>query len=199
MEEIVITCSCCGHKEAYPVQKESVRCRSCRQPIIPMNYKDAKEVPAQQKVKQILLLNQAAAANPTAPEINMALGLFYLTSGAYQYALPQFNKVIEADPFNADAYFYASVALLGGTKPFVKNLHEIEKIVENLKVAEQIEQKAIYYYLHAYVAYDYYKRKYLGCNPRYTELLSEAQALGITGAEITDLFELLKTDKPSNF
>lgn len=199
MEEIVITCGCCGHKEAYPLQKESVRCRNCRQPIIPANYKEAKQMPAPARTKQILLLNQAATLNPSAPEIHMALGLFYLTNGAYQYALPQFKQVIAIDPLNADAYFYITVTMLGGDNPFIKVLSEIETMVENLKLAEQIKEKSVYFYLHAYIAYDYYKRKYRGCKPSYQELLSKAQSLGITSAEIDNLFELLKTDKPNNF
>ena len=199
MEEIVITCGCCGHKEAYPLQKESIKCRNFRQPIVPTSYVEAKQVPAASRTKQILLLNQVAAANPSAPEIPMALGLFYLTNGGYLYALPQFKKVVEIDPLNADAYYYIAITMLGGVKPFIKGLSEIEKIVENLNLAEQIEPKAIYYYLHAYVAYDYYKRKFIGCNPSYSELLAQARALGVSYAEITDLFELLKTDKPNNF
>lgn len=199
MEEIVITCGCCGHKEAYPLQKESVRCRNCRQPIIPANYKEAKQMPAPARTKQILLLNQAATVSPDAPEIHMALGLFYLTNGAYQYALPQFKKVIAIDPLNADAYFYVAVTMLGGENPYLKVLSEIEIMVENLKLAEQIEGKAIYFYLHAYIAYDYYKRKYRGCTPSYPELMSKARSLGITSADADSLFELLKTDKPNNF
>lgn len=199
MEEIVITCGCCGHKEAYPLQKESVKCRNCRQPIIPASYAEAKQVPAPARTKQILLLNQVAAANPASPEIPMALGLFYLTGGGYQYALPQFKKVLEIDPLNADAYFYTAIVMLGGKKPFLKSLAEIEKIVENLNLAEQIEPKAVYFYLHAYVAYDYYKRKFMGCTPTYSELLSQANDLGISRLEISDLFELLKTEKPNNF
>lgn len=199
MEEIVITCGCCGHKEAYPLQKESVRCRNCRQPIIPANYKEAKQMPASARTKQILLLNQAATISPDAPEIHMALGLFYLTNGAYQYALPQFRKVVEIDPLNADAYFYIAVAMLGGVKPFIKGISEIETIVENLNLAEQMEEKAIYFYLHAYIAYDYYKRKFIGCTPSYQELLLKARYLGITSADADSLFELLKTDKPNNF
>ena len=37
MEEIVITCACCGNTASYPLQKESIRCRYCRQPVIPAN------------------------------------------------------------------------------------------------------------------------------------------------------------------
>lgn len=199
MEEIVITCGCCGHKEAYPLKRESVKCRNCRQPIIPANYVEAKQVPAPARTKQILLLNQVAAENPASPEIPMALGLFYLTGGGYQYAMPQFKKVLEIDPLNADAYFYTAVAMLGGKKPFLKSLAEIEKIVENINLAEQIEPKAVYFYLHAYIAYDFYKRKFMGCNPTYSELLSQAKSLGFNSLESSDLFELLKTEKPNNF
>lgn len=197
MEEIIITCGCCGHKEAYPLNKESVKCRNCRQPIIPANFKEAKQIPAPARTKQILLLNQVATTNPGSSEIPMALGLFYLTNGAYQYALPQFKKVIDIDPLNADAYYYLVIAMLGGNKPFLKISSEIESMVENLKLAEQIEEQPVYFYLHAYIAYDYYKRKYMGCNPNYTQLLSKARSLGITNAEICDLFEILKTEKPS--
>lgn len=199
MEEIIITCGCCGHKEAYPLQKESVKCRNCRQPIIPTNFVEAKQIPAPARTKQILLLNQVAASNPSSPEIPMALGLFYLANGAYQYALPQFKKVVEIDPLNGDAYFYIAVSMLGGVKPFIKSFKEIQTIVENISLAEQIDPKAVYYYLHAYVAYDYYKRKYIGCNPSYTELLATSRSLGITGSDVYSLFELLKTDKPTNF
>ncbi len=199
MEEIVITCGCCGHQESYVLQKTSVKCRNCRQPIIPTDYMEAKQIPAPARTKQILLLNQVAASNPTSSEIPMALGLFYLSNGAYQYALPQFNKVIEMDPLNADAYFYLAVTLLGGNKPFLRTMPEILKIVENLNLAEQIEEKAVYFYLHAYIAYDYYKRKFMGCRPTYTELLAKANSLGMTGADVYNLFDLLKTEKPNNF
>ena len=198
-EKMACTCGNCNATDFYPKNKKSISCRHCHQVIIPENLEEAKEIPAPKRIKQILLLNQMAEKNPDVPQIPMALGIFYLTNGAYQYALPQFKKAVELDPMNADAYYYTAVSLLGGVKPFIKNLKQIQEIVENLNLAEQLEPKAVYYYLHAYVAYDYYKRKFMGCNPSYSELLSQARASGITAKEIADLFELLKTDKPTNF
>ncbi len=199
MEEIVITCACCGNTASYPLQKESIRCRYCRQPVIPANHVDAKQVPPPARIKQIALLTQAEAQKPASSEIPMALGLFYLTGGAYQYAVPQFKKAIENDPMNADAYFYLVVAMLGGKKAFLQTLPNIKAIVENLTFAEQLDPKAVYFYLHAYIAYDYYKRKFIGCSPSYTELLAQARSMGLSQAEGDELFSLLKTEKPNNF
>ena len=59
-----------------------------------------------------------------------------------------------------------------------------------------IEPRGIYYYFIAYIKYDYFKRKYLNVSPDYTQMLATARQAGVTETDITQLFELLGTQRP---
>ena len=130
----------------------------------------------------------------------MALGLFYLAKGGYQMAEMMFAKVIDEDPMNSDAFYYKAISSFGGKKPFVQMTSVIENAIENLEIAKGIEGKPIYYYAHAVIAFDFYKRKFIKHSPTFDMLLDEADMYGgVDPNEANELFNMLNMPKPQNF
>ena len=73
----------------------------------------------------------------------------------------QFDKALENNFDNSEAFFYAAICRLGGKKAFIiKDRSIINKIEEYIQAALMIEELGIYYYFWAYIKYDYYKRKF---------------------------------------
>ena len=89
------------------------------------------------------------------------------------------------------------MCLLDGKKAFVAKRPTIDKIQELIEAARAIEDKGIYAYFHAYIKFDYFKRKSLITSPNYVELLRKAQRLGVSEHDIGILFDLLRVERPS--
>ena len=73
---------------------------------------------------------------------------------------------------------------------------DINQAEEYLNAAIMIEPKGIYYYMLAYIRYDFHARKFLRCSPDYRELLQQAVAAGVTPADIDQLFSVLNVEIP---
>lgn len=198
-DKITIKCPHCSNEEWYDIPVEGRKCKYCRQPIIIQSLREAREVEPTKRGKIIATLTNLVSKNPQIAEAQLALGLFYLENKAYQFAIPQLKKVIDIDPMNADTYFYLAIALLGGKRPFSQLTPTIKSVCQQLSLAESIEPKAIYYYLHAFVTFDFYKRKFLNVSPSYQFLLDQARIFGITKQDENELFDMLKILKPQDF
>ncbi len=199
VKEIVIKCTKCGYEAVYDINGPSVKCKYCRNPIIPKNYAEAVEVPPVERGKQIAQLNRLAGENPNEADIVFALGLFYLANMGYSFAAIQFRKAIALDPMRAEYYYYLAISLLDGKKPFSHPTATIREILENITLAEGIAPCGIYYYFHAFVTYDFFERKYLRNIPTSAQLKQQATAFGVTSNEITTLFNMLKIPRPTSF
>ncbi len=194
-----IRCPNCGYPDTYQLPVEGRKCKSCKSVLIPKEYKEAESVHPVIRSKYISELSALIAQKPDVADIPMALGLFYLANKGYQFAIPQFRKAIELDPMSSDAYFYLAVSLLEGKKPFLQQTATIKDIVEQLGLAESIEPKPIYFYFHAYIAFDFYSRKFIKTSPGHIELKNQAISLGLSTADVNELFNMLKVSKPDNF
>jgi hypothetical protein len=67
-----------------------------------------------------------------------------------------------------------------------------------LSAAIVIEPRGIYYYLVAYIKYDYFSRKYFKISPDYKETLIMAAAVNPSEHDIKQLFEILNVERPVN-
>lgn len=184
------------------------KCSYCREPLLMTGLLEAKRATKNNPAKiQIAIANttknMASGGQNDAASV-LSLGMLYLLKGAYENAITRFKQVIDLDPACADAYYYLSIALLGGQKPFVKQIAVIKQIEENLLSAEAFaegddEKLAQINYLLAYVKYDFYSRKFLRTMPSYNEVLVKSVAYGLTMEDRIDLFEILKQPRPTGF
>ncbi|MDO5295236.1 MAG: hypothetical protein Q4F00_01135 [bacterium] len=137
--------------------------------------------------------NQAAA--PLDRGTNKSLAFCYLKLKLYEQALDAFAKAIADNFDDSEVYFYAAIAALKGKKAFVTPRPMIDQALEYVSSALIIEPRGIYYYLQAYIKYDYFARKHLRISPDYRQCLEQARGR-ITPADITALFALLNVEKP---
>lgn len=128
----------------------------------------------------------------------MSVAMCYLKLGMYDKAAEAFDKALENNFDNSEAFFYAAICRLGGKKAnIIKDRGIINKIEEYIQAALMIEELGIYYYFWAYIKYDYYKRKFLNTTPTWQELLEKAQKTGLSPTDVEQLYAILKVDRPS--
>ena len=142
---------------------------------------------------------KALAENPDNQELNNSVAMCYLKLKLYDKALPAFEKAMEDNFDNSETFFYAAVCLLKGKKAFLLTRPEIDKIEEYINAAIMIEPRGIYYYLLAYIKYDYFSRKFFKTSPTYQEALVMAQQQGYSPFDVEQLFGILGVDKPNGF
>lgn len=142
---------------------------------------------------------KALTENPENMDLNNSVAMCYLKLKLYDKALPAFEKAMEDNFDNSETFFYAAVCLLKGRKAFLLTRPEIDKIEEYLNAAIMIEPRGIYYYLLAYIKYDYFNRKYFKTSPTFQEALVMAEQAGYSPFDTEQLFAILGVDKPSGF
>ena len=184
-------CPNCG----APVETDATRCEYCNSPIIITSFAGALELPDINKYTSAY--KGALTSAPDDPNLNAAIAFCYMRLKMYGQAKNSFQKAIDGGLINADTFFYMAVCLLDGKKAFLAKRDTIDKIQELIEAARAIEDKGIYAYFHAYIKFDYFKRKSLITSPNYKELLSEAHRLRVTEHDIGILFDLLRVERPS--
>jgi tetratricopeptide (TPR) repeat protein len=142
---------------------------------------------------------KALAENPDNQELNNSVAMCYLKLKLYDKALPAFEKAMEDNFDNSETFFYAAVCLLKGRKAFLCNRPEIDKIEEYINAAIMIEPRGVYYYLLAYIKYDYFNRKFFKTSPTYQEALAMAQQQGYSPFDAEQLFGILGVERPNGF
>ena len=140
---------------------------------------------------------KALSENPNDKSLNISIAMCYLKLNLYDKALPAFEKAIEDNFDNSEAFFYAAVCLLKGKKAFLQSRPVVDKIIEYIDAAIMIEPKGIYYYFLAYIKYDYFARKSYITSPNYEETLIMARQAGFTELDTAQLFDILHIEKPT--
>ncbi|MBQ8693319.1 MAG: hypothetical protein IJ520_09260 [Synergistaceae bacterium] len=191
MQAICPKCPNCG----APVETDAARCEYCKSPIIISSFAGALELPDINKY--ISAYTNALNSAHGSPQLNAAIGFCYMRLKMYAQAQTCFQKAIDGGLMNSEIFFYMAVCMLDGKKAFVAKRPVIDKIQELIEAARAINDKGIYAYFHAYIKFDYFKRKSLITHPAYTELLSEAHRLGVSEHDIGILFGLLRVERPS--
>jgi tetratricopeptide (TPR) repeat protein len=138
------------------------------------------------------------AENPASTELGYSVAFCYLKLKLYDKANEAFKKALEENFDNSEAFFYAAVSILGGKKPFLLQRPAIDEALAYIDAANMIEPKGIYWYLLAYIKYDYFWRKHFNTTPSYTEALAQAQQLGLSAFDVDQLWEILAVSRPAD-
>lgn len=177
-------CRCCG----AVVQATEIQCTYCENPIRITTLRSAAEL---SKPLLMKYLQNYESAGPEGNSSHIALGLIYLQIGQFSHAKDRFNKVIESDPINSEAYFYRAIAVLQNKKPFLCSRSLIDEALCDLDAAYEIEQQAVYKYVSALIRYDYFHRKKFRIQPDFTDEFEIAKSMGIGSGDMDLLRSIL--------
>jgi len=195
MERVInINCPSCG----APVSTSQQQCEYCNRPVVITSFHAIQTLSSFELNKYANAYRKELTENPNNKDLNMSIAFCYLKLKLYDKALPTFEKAIEDNFDNSETFFYTAVCLLKGQKAFVAPRATIDKIEEYINAALIIEPRGIYHFFQAYIKYDYFHRKYLNTAPTYQEALQEAKKVGVSAADINQLFEFLGIDIPEN-
>jgi tetratricopeptide (TPR) repeat protein len=149
------------------------------------------------RIQKLLTCGDPAQNGAGSPSLDE--GVRFLNYGMYPKAIECFDKALLKDISNPDIYFYKAVALLKGQRPFLITKPVINEALDLLNTSLAINSKAITHYLIGYIKFDYHHSKMLRATPDYLYHLQVARELGISEAEIRDLFALLRISRPQGF
>ncbi|MGI6363449.1 MAG: tetratricopeptide repeat protein [Bacillota bacterium] len=192
---IEMNCPGCGAR----VSTGQSECEWCHKPIIISTFNSVYSMPMPEVNKFAGAYRKALAENPDNQELNNSVAMCYLKLKLYDKALPAFEKAMEDNFDNSETFFYAAVCLLKGRKAFLCNRPEIDKIEEYINAAIMIEPRGVYYYLLAYIKFDYFSRKFFKTSPTYQEALAMAQQQGYSPFDAEQLFGILGVERPNGF
>ena len=192
---IEMNCPGCGAR----VSTGQSECEWCHKPIIISTFNSVYSMPMPEVNKFAGAYKKALAENPDNQELNNSVAMCYLKLKLYDKALPAFEKAMEDNFDNSETFFYAAVCLLKGRKAFLCNRPEIDKIEEYINAAIMMEPRGVYYYLLAYIKFDYFNRKFFKTSPTYQEALAMAQQQGYSPFDAEQLFGILGVERPNGF
>ena len=195
MQAVAITCPGCGERLTPDMKK----CPSCHGPVVISTVSSMSNMSTLDLNKYANAYRKALNDHPNDRGLNTSVAMCYLKLNMYDKALPAFEKAMEDNFDNSEPFFYAAICLLKGKKAFLQPRPVIDKVIEYIDAAIMIDPQAIYYYLLAYIKYDYFARKLYKTEPAYDELLEVARQAGVTDYDALQLFELLHVEKPAVF
>lgn len=195
MAHQVIELECPGCGKA--ISTSTKQCPQCFREIVITTFNSVASMSQLDINKYASAYRKALVGNPDNKDLNTSIAFCYLKLKLYDKALPCFEKAIEDNFDNSEAYFYAAICLLKGKKAFLVQRPTINKIEEYLNAAIMIEPKGIYYYFQAYIKYDYYHRKFFNTSPNYEECMCMAIEAGLSQTDVQQLYDILGVEKPS--
>ncbi|MBP5387289.1 MAG: hypothetical protein J6Y97_07910 [Prevotella sp.] len=189
MEIISMKCPNCGAS----ITTQTKQCEFCQSDILIKSFKNLATMPTLQVNKYMASYRSAAAENPDSKDLNTSIGLCFLRLKKYNQATEYFVKA-QADNFDdATPFFYAAVARLQGKKPFMHSRQEIDKMMEDIQAAMDIEPSTEQYYFMSYIKRDYFNRKFLNTSPTWGEYMQEAIDNGLTAADVEEFHAMVGT------
>lgn len=186
-----LTCPCCG----FPIEVGMKECPAGH-PVNISTFNSVYDMPMPLVNKYANTYRKELADDPDDKELNYSIGICYLKLKIYDKAQAAFEKAIEDNFDNSEAFFYAAICLLQGKKAFLHQRPTIDKILEYINAALMIEPKGIYYYFLAYIKYDYFARKYFKTSPTYGEALAMATDAGLSAFDVEQLYGILGVTRP---
>ena len=190
---IDIKCPGCG----APVDTGQKECKYCHRPVIITTLNSVYDMPMPEVQKYARSYREQLEENPENQDLNMSVAMCYLKLGKREMALQAFEKAIEDNFDNSQAFFYEAIFRLNGKKACtMKERSIIKKIEEDIQAALMIENLGIYYYFWAYIKYDYYTKKFLNTSPTWQELVVKAQETGLSETDVEQLYLILGIDRP---
>lgn len=197
MSQQVIELECPGC--AAVISTATKICPYCFRPIVISTLNTINGLSSSDLNEQANTYKKAMIRNPDNKDLNMSIAYCYLKLKLYDKAIESFEKVLEGNFEDSEAYYYAAIALLKGKKAFLASREIINKVVEYITVANTIEPRGIYYYFLGYVKLDYFERKFLKNSPSSRQCKSKAINLGLSEYDVCELYELLGVVRPEGF
>ena len=195
VQVVDLKCSNCGDA----LSEKQVRCESCGSPVVIKRMSSLMGMMPQDLNKRGRMMAQElqnGQSGELASDANFTAGCCFLKLKLYDQALPRFEQAFNANMDNAEAYFYAAVALLQGRRPYLTPVANLNKAVEYVNAALMIDDRPLFHYFMAYLKQDYYARKFLRVQPDWKFELSQAFQLGLDEDDSIELFELLNQACP---
>ena len=189
---VELECPGCGKA----ITTSTRQCPQCFREIVISTFNSVSGMSPLEINKQANAYRKAMINNPNNQTLNMSIAFCYLKLKLYDKAIPCFEKAIEDNFDNSETYFYAAIALLKGKKAFLTPRLVIDKIEEYIQAAIMIEPKGIYYYFWAYVRYDHHFRKSYRMSPNYQDLLAQAEQIGLSQTDVSELYNILEVQRP---
>lgn len=189
---VELECPGCGKA----ITTSTRQCPQCFREIVISTFNSVSGMSPLEINKQANAYRKAMINNPNNQTLNMSIAFCYLKLKLYDKAIPCFEKAIEDNFDNSETYFYAAIALLKGKKAFLTPRLVIDKIEEYIQAAIMIEPKGIYYYFWAYVRYDHHFRKSYRMSPNYQDLLAQAEQIGLSQTDVSELYSILEVQRP---
>ncbi len=189
---VELECPGCG----VPITTSTKQCPQCFREIVISTFNSVSSMSSLDINKQANAYRKAMVNHPNDKTLNMSIAFCYLKLKLYDKALPCFEKAIEDNFDNSEVYFYAAITLLKGKKAFLTPRTDIDKIEEYLQAAIMIEPKSIYYYFWAYIRYDHHHRKSYVMEPSYFDLLLQADEIGLSQTDVSELYSILGVEQP---
>ena len=189
-----LNCPGCGASVAV----SDKNCKFCKAPVVISTFDSVQHLTTPALNKYASTYQKALQDSPEDRDLNMSLAMVYLKLKLYDKAILAFEKAVENNFDNSEVFFYLAIALLQGKKAFLSTRAVIDKIEESLNASIMIEPKGIYYYLWAYIKYDYFERKSFVTAPNYTDMLNSGREATPTMSETdkAQLYQLLGVEKP---
>ena len=192
---VILNCPSCG----AVVSLENKKCEYCDSPLTYSEFNSVWAMDNGIVQKYLSAYSGADSLLYKNPEVNFSAGMCCLKLRLFDRAYDFFDKAINCNFNNSEAYFYAAVSLLGGKKAFLSRRETIDKIEQNIKAAITIEPRGIFYYFWAYIKYDYFKRKFLNTMPDYNECLQNSVERNTSDFDKKMVFDIIGVEKPSCF
>ena len=120
MPQRIIELECPGCAAALTTSDKI--CPKCFRPIVITTLDSIKEYSPLDLKKQVNTYNKALVSNPEDSELNLSGAFCYMRLKLYDKAIACFEKALEENFDNADAYFYAAIALLRGKNFYHKEI-----------------------------------------------------------------------------
>ena len=191
-EVITLKCGGCGN----PVSTGQKVCEYCGGPITISTFNSVASMPLPKLNKYVRNYEEVLKEHPENTDVNRSVAFIYLKLKNYDKAREYFERAMEDDFDYTENYLYAAISIMKGKKAFLTPREDINKIEEYIQAAISIEPRGIFYYFWAYIRYDHHARKFYNVSPSYQELLQEAFNVGVSNADIEELFEILGQSRP---
>lgn len=134
------------------------------------------------------------------------LGLLALDNHAGVVAKGYLDKAVEANPMDADCYYYRALSLFNGKRPNAATRDVVNVAIQDLNMASAFNPAdGIYLYLKALAIYDYYELRYMdykenGSVLEYKTVLNQAKQTGFDATKADLVYRLLgNMNRPKGF
>ena len=194
----VIDCKCSGCGAG--VAPSMSVCEYCGKPVVITSFNSIVDRTAPEVNKLLRALEKDPEADGSLSAlVDFTKGSCYLKLKLYDKAIEKFESAIDQNLDNPEAYFYAAVCQLKGTKACLAPLADLRKALEYIDAANSIEPRGVFSLFAAYIKLDFFAKKFLKIEPSWEQEFATAIANNLSQADSTVLFQTLGVPMPDVF